>query len=73
MMVESDIRLAKMSEIKMSLALELFNTKTTDVYARIINSSPSEKGFRSSMEFTSINREGMAAIKLYVDQLIAST
>ncbi len=73
MMVESEIRLPAMSEIKMSLALELFNTKTTDVYARIIHSSPSEQGFRSSMEFTSINREGLAAIKLYVDQLIAAS
>lgn len=72
MLVESEVRLAQMSEIKMSLALELFNSETTDVYARIINCKPTEQGYSSSMEFTSINREGLAAIKQFVDQMIIS-
>ncbi|MBC8475714.1 MAG: PilZ domain-containing protein [Gammaproteobacteria bacterium] len=71
MMIESKERLAKMSEIKMSLALELFSDKTTTVYARILKSFPAENDFRSSMEFTNISREGQAVIKQYVDQLIS--
>lgn len=71
MMIESKERLAKMSEIKMSLALELFSDKTTTVYARILKSDPAENDFRSSMEFTNISREGQAVIKQYVDQLIS--
>lgn len=56
----------------MSLALELFGSKTTDVYARIIKSKRSENGYRSSIEFTGISREGQAAVKQFVDQLVTT-
>tara|TARA_B100000959_G_scaffold227484_1_gene242436 strand:+ start:2858 stop:3166 length:309 start_codon:yes stop_codon:yes gene_type:complete len=72
MMIESEVRLQKLSEIKLSLALDLFAGKTTDVYARIIKCFPSEDAFRSSMEFTTITRDGQGAVKQFVDQLITS-
>lgn len=72
MMVESEIRLPVLSEIKMSLALELFGSKTSEVYARILTCESSGDLSRSSMEFTSISDEGQAAIKQFVDQLITS-
>ena len=72
MRIESEVRLQKLSEINLSLALDLFAGKTTDVYARIVKCVPSEDAFRSSMEFTTITREGQGAVKQFVDQLITS-
>lgn len=70
MMISTEERLPVMSEVKMSLALELFGDKKTDVYARILKSEKHNDRYRSSMEMTNISREGQAAIKQYVDQLI---
>ena len=66
-------QLPKSSEIKMSLAFELFSNKTTDVYARIIRTEKFNGMFRSSLEFTTIGTKGLKAIKQYVDQLVASS
>lgn len=73
MMVSTEERLPVMSEVKMSLALELFGDKKTDVYARILKSEKHGDRYRSSMEMTNISREGQAAIKQYVDQLILAS
>lgn len=71
LLIESNVQLAKSSEIKMSLALELFGNKTTDVYARIIRTEQVNNISRSSLEFTTIGTDGLKAIKQYVDQLVA--
>ncbi len=73
LLVESSIKLSKLSEIKTSLTLELFGDKTTDIYARILSTEESEGGYRSSVEFTSINNEGQRAIKELVDQMMLTT
>ncbi|MCG8415319.1 MAG: PilZ domain-containing protein [Pseudomonadales bacterium] len=73
MMISTEERLPVMSEVKMSLALELFGDKKTDVYARILKSEQNNDRYRSSMEMTNISREGQAAIKQYVDQLILAS
>lgn len=70
--VRSKVQLGKSSEIKMTLSLDLFGERTTDVYARIIRSEPDGDAFRSNMEFTTIGTEGAQTIKQYVDQLVAS-
>ncbi len=72
MMIGTSERLPVMSEIKLSLALELFSDKSTTVYARILKSEERDGEFRSSAELTNISREGQAAIKNYVDQLISA-
>jgi adenylate cyclase len=71
--VETEEKLGKSSEIKMSLSLELFSDRTTDVYARIINTQKFGDQFRSSMEFTTIGTEGLQAIKQYVDSIVATS
>ncbi len=73
MMISTEERMPVMSEVKMSLALELFGDKKTDVYARILKSEKHNDRYRSSMEMTNISREGQAAIKQYVDQLILAS
>ncbi|MFM1897180.1 MAG: hypothetical protein RLZZ385_2254, partial [Pseudomonadota bacterium] len=73
MLMESDVKLGRLSEIKMTLSLELFGDRTTDVYARIINSEFHGKSHRASLEFTGIDREGQLAIKQYVDQIVAGS
>lgn len=70
LLVETPLKLGKSSEIKMALSLELFSDRTTDVYARIINTEQVGDKFRSSMEFTTIGTEGLTAIKQYVDNLV---
>jgi len=37
LLVETPVRLGKSSAIKMALSLESFSNRTTDIYARIIN------------------------------------
>ncbi|MDA0281687.1 MAG: PilZ domain-containing protein [Proteobacteria bacterium] len=73
LLIETPIKLGKSSEIKMALSIELFSDRTTDVYARIINTEISDKKFRSSMEFTTIGTEGLLAIKQYVDKMVATS
>lgn len=73
LLIETAGQLGKSSEIKMSLAFELFSNKTTDVYARIIRTEKIDDMFRSSLEFTTIGTKGLKAIKQYVDQLVASS
>lgn len=70
LLVETPLKLGKSSEIKMALSLELFSDRTTDVYARIINTEQVGDKFRSSMEFTTIGTEGLTAIKQYVDNMV---
>ena len=72
LLIETAEQLAKSSEIKMSLAFELFSNDTTDVYARIIRTEKFKDKFRSSLEFTTIGTQGLKAIKQYVDQLVVS-
>jgi len=73
LLVSTSIQLPKSSEIKMSLSLDLFGERTTDVYARIIRSEASGDRYRSNMEFTTIGSEGLQTIKQFVDQLVASS
>ena len=73
LLMESPVNLASLSEIKMTLSLELFSARTTDLYARIINTRPIDGGmFLSSMEFTFIDEVGQNAIKQHVDKLIVT-
>ncbi len=70
LLVETDVKLGKSSEIKMALSVELFSDRTTDVYARIINTEKVADHYKSSMEFTTIGTEGVKAIKQYVDNMV---
>lgn len=70
MLIESDIRLAPLSEIKMRLSLELFSDETTEIFARIIKSTEQDGIYHSSMEFTFIDQAGKTAIKNLVDRLV---
>lgn len=73
LLVETPVKVNNSSEIKMALSLELFSARTTDVYARIINTEQFGDKYRSSMEFTSIGSEGLSAIKQYVDKMVATS
>ena len=73
LLVETNVQLGKSSEIKMALSLELFSDRTTDIYARILNTTQAGDKFRSSMEFTTIGTEGLRAIKQYVDNMVATS
>ena len=70
MLIESEIRLAPLSEIKMKLSLELFSDETTEIFARIIKSTDQDGVYHSSMEFTFIDQAGQTAIKSLVDRLV---
>lgn len=72
LLVQTDLQLAKSSEIKMSMALDLFSKRTTDVYMRIVHTDAIDGHYRSNMEFTSIDEEGQLTIKKYVDQLVVT-
>jgi adenylate cyclase len=73
LLIETPLKLVESAEIKMALSIELFSDKTTDVYARIINTEQAGDKFRSSMEFTTIGTEGLQAIKMYVDNIVATS
>ncbi|MEX2469589.1 MAG: adenylate/guanylate cyclase domain-containing protein [Pseudohongiellaceae bacterium] len=68
--IKTATRLPVLSEIKMSVAVELFGDKATEVYATILTCDTEGDVYRNSLEFTSISREGQIAIKQFVDQLI---
>ncbi|MCI5107157.1 MAG: PilZ domain-containing protein [Pseudomonadales bacterium] len=70
MLIESDIRLAPLSEIKMKISLEMFSDETTDIFARIIKSEQQGSNYLSSMEFTFVDQTGQTAIKNLVDRLV---
>jgi adenylate cyclase len=70
MLIESDARLAPLSEIKMKISLEVFSDETTDIFARIIKSEKQGSTFQSSMEFTFVDQNGQTAIKNLVDRLV---
>jgi len=70
MLIESETRLAPLSEIKMRLSLELFSDSTTEIFARIIKSTDQDGLYHSSMEFTFIDQAGQTAIKRLVDRLV---
>ncbi len=70
MLIESETRLAPLSEIKMRLSLELFSDATTEIFARIIKSTDQDGVYHSSMEFTFIDQAGQTAIKTLVDRLV---
>lgn len=73
LLIETPVKLGKSSEIKMALSLELFSDRTTDIYARILNTEQIDDKFRSSLEFTTIGTEGLNAIKQYVDNMVATS
>lgn len=70
MLIESENRLAPLSEIKMKISLEVFSDETTDIFARIIKSEAQDGVYLSSMEFTFVDQTGQAAIKNLVDRLV---
>lgn len=70
MLIESENRLAPLSEIKMKISLEVFSDETTDIFARIIKSEAQDGVYQSSMEFTFVDQTGQAAIKNLVDRLV---
>lgn len=70
MLIESDMRLAPLSEIKMKISLEMFSDETTDIFARIIQSEQQGSSYQSSMEFTFVDQTGQTAIKNLVDRLV---
>lgn len=72
LLIESDIKLSASSEIKISLSFEFFSDRTTDVYARIINTKQVGDSYQSNLEFTTIDSEGLHAIKQYVDKIIGT-
>lgn len=72
MAIESELRLGRLSEVKMTLALELFGERTSDIYARVLKSDAYGNLYRTSLEFTSINPEAQAAIKQFVDQRVVA-
>ena len=70
MLIESDSRLAVLSEIKIKISLAVFSDESTDIFARIINSEQQGSKFLSSMEFTFVDQTGQAAIKNLVDRVL---
>lgn len=72
LLMETDTKLSASSEIKMSFSFDLFSDRTTDIYARIINTKKAGKNYQSSLEFTTIDSESLAAIKQYVDKIVAT-
>ena len=70
MLIVSDRELAPLSEIKLKVALGVFEEETSDIFARIIKSDKRDDKHYSSMEFTFVDQEGQAAIKLLVDRIL---
>ncbi len=73
LLIKTNAKLSPSSEIKMALSLDFFSHRTTDVYARIINTKKVGGSYQSSMEFTTIGSEGLEAIKQYVDKGIRAS
>ena len=72
LLIKSSVKLSVSSEIKMELSFDFFSERTTDVYARVINTKPEGDGYLSSIEFTTIDRQGLEAIKQYVDEAVST-
>ena len=72
MLLVSEKELIPLSEIKLKVALGVFEEETSDIFARIIKSEQRRGRFYSSMEFTFVDRAGQAAIKQIVDRILHS-
>jgi len=72
MLIQTNTQLAKSSELKISLAMELFGNRATDIYAKIIRTESLDGKFHSSLEFTTIGSEALTTIKQYVDLLVGN-
>ncbi len=70
MLMESDVRLTPLSEIKMRVSLSMFSEETTEIFARIVKSGAHGDVFVSGMEFTFVDQAGQEAIKQLVDRLL---
>ena len=72
LLMYSQAPLEAFSEIKIEVSLQLLGTETTAIYARVVKSEKTDRGFLCSMEFTSMEQLGQKTIKQFVDNQIAN-
>ncbi|MDP6097501.1 MAG: PilZ domain-containing protein [Gammaproteobacteria bacterium] len=69
LLLQTKTEFSQAAEIQMSLTLDLFSDRITDVYARIIRTKEPDGKFHSSLEFTAIGTDGQNTIRRYIDHL----
>jgi adenylate cyclase len=68
----SPVALPASGEIKMSLALQLLGTRSSDVYARVVSSTAEQHGYRCGIEFTDVELPARQVIKQFVDSQLGA-
>ncbi len=69
-LAEIDQQLTSSPEIKLDLDLPLVGSKATDIYAKIVKTEKTDKGYLSGLEFTSLTTQNSRDIQLFVQLLI---
>jgi adenylate cyclase len=70
--IVSPVQLEALSEVKMTLSLQLLGDRTSDIYARIVSAAPQSQDYRCSIEFTDIDLAGRHTIKQFVDSQVCA-
>ena len=65
------IELRTLSDIRITLSTSLMSRQKSYIYAKVLEARKEEDGWLSRMEFTRIDDQGQAAIKNYIDQMVA--
>ncbi len=65
------VKLRNMADIRITLATSLMSNVNRYIYAKVLETKPEKNGWLCRMEFTRIDDEGQAAIKSYIDQIVA--
>jgi adenylate cyclase len=65
------MQLRTLSDIRISLSTSLMNRKSSYIYAKVLEAKQEENGWLCRMEFTRIDDEGQAAIKGFIDRVVA--
>jgi adenylate cyclase len=65
------MKLRTLSDIRISLSTSLMSRKSSYIYAKVLEAKQEEDGWLCRMEFTRIDDEGQAAIKGFIDRVVA--
>lgn len=65
------MKLRSLSDIRITLSTSLMSKQNSYIYAKVLDAQKDDGGWLCRMEFTRIDDQGQAAIKHYIDQVVA--
>lgn len=65
------MKLRSLLDIRITLSTSLMSRQKSYIYAKVLDAKQEEDGWLCRLEFTRIDDEGQAAIKSYIDQVVA--